>query len=246
MPPNAPPIITAKGIEGYSHHDNPWCCDVKYTCDQKFLQILMLYWNNRREMHVLIHVYFCRRIFLGKAPMTLERCLVCMKNKFWLASHPDKQAEKPDFIKLKALDAATDARNELDALIYEAQQHRLADQLLSPEPERCPVSRAIGEPITPWTTGDRVEPEQEIMSLLQRHGYQPRPAPSSVQTKAPPADAFPYLPMAPPGPQIPGRQARPWHSTPAPPAYGSPGTPTTFKFAGQLLFRLIYSRTCLA
>ena len=108
---------------GYNHHDNPWCCDVSYMIDPKFLHVLMLCRSSRREMHVLIHVYFCRRIYMNENTPTLRRYLAYPKNKFWLASHPDKQAEKPDIIKLKILDASTAARNEFDALIYVAHQH---------------------------------------------------------------------------------------------------------------------------
>jgi hypothetical protein len=77
-------------------------------------------------------------------------------------------------------------RNECDALMYEAQKTGMDEQILSPQPDPCPVSRTLVEPRGDWTPADRVPHSEDMESLLRQNGYYPSPTEWLRQAPAPP------------------------------------------------------------
>ena len=121
-PADAPPAVTAPGIKGYMDQSNPWCVDIEYMSKGDFMRPMLMFWQLRNEIPVLIHVYMCRRIFFPPgAQITYAKYLGILKRRILAAVHPDQVRNEEARIQPHTQRANLDVGSEFDALICEAQ-----------------------------------------------------------------------------------------------------------------------------
>ena len=112
---------------------------------------------------MLIHVYQCRRMFfLGGGRVAWRQFVRALKRRFLFITHPDKIAQQEPRDAELLTEASREMQYESEALLREAEDNGIADDVVPSGPDPYPMSRTTNDPATAWSLRGRVKPAQSI------------------------------------------------------------------------------------